>query len=124
MIVYSTPRSRYKKQNPSAAERKLREEWERILKDTERGLAKKVSSSFKPPAVVKSLSVKFTSPRGPEADLKKHKSLGDHTGKTELKPSPVYSGDKMLGVATLHKSNGIPVFSNQEILEVCTMRRG
>ena len=123
-MVYASTRSRYKKQKPSASERKLREEWERILKDAERGLAKKASSKFKVPEPTKTLSVKFTSPRGPEADLKKHKSLGDQSGKTSLKPSPVYSGDKMLGVATLHKSNGIPVFSNQEILEVCTMRRG
>ena len=30
----------------------------------------------------------------------------------------------MLGTATLHKSNGVPVFSQQEIKDINTMRRG
>ena len=34
-----------------------------------------------------------------------------------------YTGTAMLGVATLHKSNSIPIFSKQEAVEVATMRR-
>jgi hypothetical protein len=35
-----------------------------------------------------------------------------------------YTGDKMLGIGTLHKSNAVPVFSNHEAKEMARMRRG
>lgn len=35
-----------------------------------------------------------------------------------------YTGTEMLGTATMHKSNGVPVFSSQEIKDINTMRRG
>jgi len=37
--------------------------------------------------------------------------------------SPVYTGTKMLGVGTMHKSNSIPIFSEEQAVEVSTMRR-
>ena len=44
-------------------------------------------------------------------------------GSTSLKASIMYTGTKMLGVAVLHKSNAIPVFTNDEIIDVARMRR-
>jgi hypothetical protein len=35
-----------------------------------------------------------------------------------------YTGTKMLGIGTLHKSNAVPVFSEQEATEMARMRRG
>jgi|DEB0MinimDraft_3_1074331.scaffolds.fasta_scaffold288868_2 hypothetical protein len=35
-----------------------------------------------------------------------------------------YTGDKVLGIATMHKSNAVPIFSNDEAVEVSKMRRG
>ena len=34
-----------------------------------------------------------------------------------------YTGDKMLGVATMHKSNLVPVFSDDNAVELSQMRR-
>ena len=34
-----------------------------------------------------------------------------------------YTGDKILGIGTLHKSNGVPVFSEQEAKDISSMRR-
>ena len=34
-----------------------------------------------------------------------------------------YTGTKVLGISTLHKSNGIPVFSQQEAIDISKMRR-
>jgi len=46
------------------------------------------------------------------------------TGGTATKAEPkVYTGDKMLGIATLHKSNAVPVFNNAEAVEISSMRR-
>lgn len=44
-------------------------------------------------------------------------------GTASAKPSPVYTGSKMLGVAVLHKSNAVPVFTSDEIIDVARMRR-
>lgn len=41
-----------------------------------------------------------------------------------LKPSPVYTGNKIIGIGTLHKSNAVPVFSDEEAKEISRMRRG
>ena len=35
-----------------------------------------------------------------------------------------YTGDKCLGISVLHKSNGVPVFSQDEVVEISKMRRG
>lgn len=41
------------------------------------------------------------------------------------KPAPkVYTGDNLLGIATMHKSNMVPVFSNREAEDISKMRRG
>jgi hypothetical protein len=34
-----------------------------------------------------------------------------------------YTGTKCLGVSVLHKSNGVPVFSQEEVVEISKMRR-
>lgn len=45
------------------------------------------------------------------------------TGACTSKPSPVYTGTKVVGIATMHKSNAVPVFSDDEAKEVSSMRR-
>ena len=39
-------------------------------------------------------------------------------------PDKVYTGDAMIGIGQLHKSNGIPVFSRQDAHDLAIMRRG
>jgi hypothetical protein len=34
-----------------------------------------------------------------------------------------YTGSAVLGISTLHKSNGVPVFSDQEAKDISSMRR-
>ena len=36
----------------------------------------------------------------------------------------VYTGTKVKGIATMHKSNAVPVFSDEEAVEISKMRRG
>lgn len=38
-------------------------------------------------------------------------------------PTKVYTGDAMLGVATMHKSNAVPVFDQACALDIAHMRR-
>jgi carbonic anhydrase len=39
------------------------------------------------------------------------------------KESMEYTGDKMIGIATLHKSNAVPVFSAEDAQDIANMRR-
>ena len=39
------------------------------------------------------------------------------------KADMVYSGTKVKGIGTLHKSNGIPIFSDEEAVDISRMRR-
>ena len=46
-------------------------------------------------------------------------------GSTGPKERLVYSGERrLLGVATMHKSNMVPVFSQEDAAEISKMRRG
>jgi hypothetical protein len=47
----------------------------------------------------------------------------DTGGNALLKPSPVYTGTKVKGIATMHKSNAVPVFSDEQAVDISKMRR-
>jgi hypothetical protein len=47
----------------------------------------------------------------------------DTGGNAVLKPSPVYTGTKVKGIATMHKSNAVPVFSDEQAVDISKMRR-
>ena len=36
----------------------------------------------------------------------------------------VYTGTKILGIGTMHKSNAVPIFSDEEAQDIARMRRG
>lgn len=59
------------------------------------------------------------------AEPKDIKSLGSWiTGPVASKPSPVYTGTKVIGIGTMHKSNAVPIFSDDEAKDISKMRRG
>ena len=45
------------------------------------------------------------------------------TSNTNKKESPVYTGTLVKGIATMHKSNAVPVISQQEAEDISNMRR-
>ena len=45
------------------------------------------------------------------------------TGAVASKPSQQYTGTKMLGIGTMHKSNSVPIFSEEDAVAIATMRR-
>jgi len=46
-----------------------------------------------------------------------------HKGAVRTKDIPQYTGTKILGIGTMHKSNAVPVFSDEEAVAISTMRR-
>ena len=45
------------------------------------------------------------------------------TGPCSSKPSPTYTGEKMIGISQMAKSNAVPVFNIDEIIDIARMRR-
>ena len=44
-------------------------------------------------------------------------------GVAAKRESPVYTGGNIIGIGTLHKSNAVPIFSQQEARDISAMRR-
>lgn len=44
-------------------------------------------------------------------------------GASTYKANPQYTGTKVKGIGTMHKSNAVPVFSDEEAHDIATMRR-
>ena len=100
--------------------RKAREQadaWQELLKkyavgSTTKGkLDNSLSSSY---------NLKIPEGRNTTAHIKSVDTGGNAT----LKPPKVYTGTKVKGIATMHKSNAVPVFSDEEAVEISRMRRG
>jgi hypothetical protein len=46
-----------------------------------------------------------------------------HSGAVSSQARPEYTGDAMIGIGQLHKSNGIPIFRKQDAEDLARMRR-
>lgn len=44
-------------------------------------------------------------------------------GACTIKQTPTYTGTKILGIGTMHKSNAVPIFSDEEAVDISRMRR-
>lgn len=44
-------------------------------------------------------------------------------GVSTHRASPVYTGTKVKGIGTMHKSNAVPIFSDEEARDISSMRR-
>lgn len=54
----------------------------------------------------------------------KPKSLSTWTtGAVTSKQTPQYTGTKIIGIGTMHKSNAVPIFSEEEAIDISKMRR-
>ena len=51
------------------------------------------------------------------------KSLGTNNGVAAMPPAKVYTGTKIKGIGTMHKSNAVPIFSDEEAVAISQMRR-
>ena len=73
--------------------------------------------SFDPKSVPK-----LTIPPG--RDVKQYPSMVTPGGSaTKPVKGNVYTGTAMKGIGTLHKSNAVPIFSNEEAIDQANMRR-
>lgn len=47
----------------------------------------------------------------------------DSCGVATKAPEKVYTGTAIMGIATMHKSNAVPVFSSEDAVDIAKMRR-
>ena len=56
-------------------------------------------------------------------ETKHYNSLQTDRGTTTKSERMVYTGDAMIGIGTLHKSNAVPVFKKEDLKDQAKMRR-
>ena len=68
------------------------------------------------------LTYKLSTPPGRTTS---HNIPSRNTGEgiASSKPVQQYTGTKMKGIGTMHKSNSVPIFSDEEAVAIATMRR-
>ena len=63
----------------------------------------------------------------PERYVSNHRELypsGDGIGVTFARKENTYTGTLIKGIATMHKSNAVPIINEEQAIEVARMRRG
>ena len=121
----STTGKKRGKQKWASAEAKrkselLKEEWEQRL-GTFKKMAPKFSACPPEPKRTGTLTVKSTTPPGRETQHIKSQDTG-WVPCVKVRDNE-YTGTKIKGIGTMHKSNAVPVFSDQEAKDISSMRR-
>lgn len=63
----------------------------------------------------------------PKYEVSNHREKypsGDGIGTTYARKENVYTGTLVTGIATMHKSNAVPVINQKQAIEIANMRRG
>ena len=100
--------------------RDLDESWKELQKKwAVEAEDKKRTRAMSAPSLSSTYSLKIPEGRNTTAHIKSV----DTGGNAVLKPSPVYTGTMVKGIATMHKSNAVPVFSDEQAVDISKMRR-
>lgn len=65
-----------------------------------------------------------SNPSGYVRETKQYPSVGTGVGVALKKESQKYTGTLIKGIATMHKSNAVPVINDQQAIDIANMRRG
>ncbi len=119
MIIYPYIPKR-KPRKPNAKQRALRDSWEKLLqkydvKPTGKNIRKvtHVAAIDHPLVVV-----------DPSRSTDSIPSLDTGAGLAAKKEVQQYTGDAMIGIGQLHKSNAVPIFKAEDAIDISKMRRG
>jgi len=81
---------------------------------------KKQRRAMSAPSLGSSYSLTIPAGRNTTAHIPSRSTEG---GTATLSAPKVYTGTKVKGIATMHKSNAVPVFSDEEAKDISKMRR-
>lgn len=108
-LIYTSFKKR-KPKKPNAKQRELASDWEKLMK------------KYEPKKPVIGTS-SYSQPKPYVRETQKIKSLPFTAEPCTKKESPRYTGTAMKGIGTMHKSNSVPIFSDEEAVAIATMRR-
>lgn len=117
----TTGKKKAKKKYASAEAKRrdleLQAEWEKRKAEIDK-TAKKV-------VMPRSLTRPIQLPKVPPGrDTTSHiKSFDSGIGVASKRENKVYTGTKIIGIGTMHKSNAVPIFSNDDAKAIASMRR-
>ena len=94
---------------------------QRLAKSAPRFSGRPVSDPAMPRGAFKPLALSPAYPPGREPQ--NIPSKPDSVGVAARRDAPVYTGNKIKGIGTLHKSNAVPVFTDEEAVDLAHMRR-
>jgi hypothetical protein len=100
--------------------RELDESWKELQKKWGVEIEeKKRARAMSAPSLTGNYSLKIPEGRNTTAHIKSVDTGGNAT----LATPKVYTGTKVKGIATMHKSNAVPIFSDEEAIAIAHMRR-
>ena len=109
MLIYGkTPKSK-KKKVPKAS----REQYEKWL----------LSHTPKKPIKIDNTNWSYKLTGSPRGETVRHPSLNTGLGVATKSEPKVYTGSMVKGIATMHKSNAVPVFTDEQAVDISSMRR-
>ena len=121
MQILHTSFKKRKAKKPDAKQRELKQAWEDMLKKH----ASSGIKQYKSKTVVKSSQLKDVYSLGQPAgrETPKIPSLPFTGAPCYKAPDKIYTGTAIKGIGTMHKSNAVPIFSDEEAIAIATMRR-
>ena len=111
-------KKKYRSAEAAQTARQNQQSWKDLKERWEVDTARKRNAEFKPMT-----SYRLTIPKDRDFRNLSGKKCAE-VGNAFKAAVPVYTGDKIIGIGTLHKSNAVPIFSNEEAIEISRMRRG
>jgi len=101
--------------------RELDESWKELQKKWEIDAEeKKRKRGLAAPALNTAYKLNIPEGRNTTAHIK---SLNSGLGNATLPAPKVYTGTMVKGIATMHKSNAVPIFSDEQAVDISRMRR-
>jgi len=124
--MYSTTGKKKGKKKFASAEharkaRELDESWKELLKRQGLELEEKKRNRAMNAGSLTSTGYSLKIPEGRNTTA--HLKSVDTGGNATLAPAKVYTGTMVKGIATMHKSNAVPVFSDEQAVDISRMRR-
>lgn len=101
--------------------RELAELWQQKKQDWVRMAPNFSGKKIDPKAKLENSFPSYQPPPGRESV--KINSLPFTAGPCTKAPEKIYTGTKIKGIGTMHKSNAVPIFSDEEAVDIAKMRR-
>lgn len=117
MLIYTNQSSKKKARKPNAKQRALKASWQALLDKYD------IKPSVRKPTRMAS-APSHAVVIDPSRSTNHIPSLDTGKGIAAKKETIQYTGNAMIGIGQLHKSNAVPIFKAEDAVDISKMRRG